>query len=109
MDGEMCSRIPVTSRNKHVQEVCYAALDHAQDYDFAAERLGRVSPMASPTKLTPSRSQVISQVLAEVRHAQATRLAEEGYRFYAAEATKFAKPQPGWQPRHWRALDSRGE
>ena len=37
-----------------------------------------------------SRSQVISQALAEVRVREQTRLAEEGYRFYAAEATEFA-------------------
>ena len=38
-----------------------------------------------------SRSQVISQALAEVRVREQTRLAEEGYRFYAAEAAEFAE------------------
>lgn len=38
-----------------------------------------------------SRSQVISQVLAEVQTREQTRLAEEGYRFYAAEAAEFAE------------------
>lgn len=38
-----------------------------------------------------SRSQVISQALAGVRMLEQTRLAEEGYRFYAAEAADFAE------------------
>ena len=37
-----------------------------------------------------SRSQVISQVLAEAQARERTRLAEEGYRFYARESADFA-------------------
>ena len=38
-----------------------------------------------------SRSQVISQVLTEARAREVERLATEGYRFYAQEATAFAQ------------------
>ncbi len=37
-----------------------------------------------------SRSQFIAQALAELRAAEAQRLAAEGYRFYAQEAEAFA-------------------
>ncbi len=37
-----------------------------------------------------SRSQVISQALAEARARVERRLAEEGYRFYAGESVEFA-------------------
>lgn len=38
-----------------------------------------------------SRSQVISKALAEAKARSETRLAEEGYRFYAGESVKFAQ------------------
>lgn len=38
-----------------------------------------------------NRSQVISQALAAVQAAEEERLAAEGYRFYAEEATDFAQ------------------
>jgi metal-responsive CopG/Arc/MetJ family transcriptional regulator len=37
-----------------------------------------------------SRSQVISEALAEAQALEQTRLAAEGYRFYAGEASEFA-------------------
>ena len=42
-----------------------------------------------------SRSQVISQALAEARARVEKRLAEEGYRFYAGESVEFASPDAG--------------
>lgn len=41
-------------------------------------------------EIQTSRSQVISQALAELRAAEEAQLAAEGYRFYAAEAEEFA-------------------
>jgi metal-responsive CopG/Arc/MetJ family transcriptional regulator len=38
-----------------------------------------------------SRSQVISEALAEAQVVEQTRLAAEGYRFYAGEASEFAE------------------
>lgn len=38
-----------------------------------------------------SRSQVISQALAEAQARNEQRLAEEGYRFYASESAEFAQ------------------
>ena len=38
-----------------------------------------------------SRSQVISQALAEAKARNERRLAEEGYRFYAGESVEFAQ------------------
>jgi metal-responsive CopG/Arc/MetJ family transcriptional regulator len=38
-----------------------------------------------------SRSQVISQALADLKAAEEAALAAEGYRFYAAEASEFAE------------------
>lgn len=38
-----------------------------------------------------SRSQMISQVLADARRRAEKRLAEEGYRFYSGEAMEFAE------------------
>jgi metal-responsive CopG/Arc/MetJ family transcriptional regulator len=43
---------------------------------------------ASRTRLT--RSQVISDALAEVEQLEQARLAAEGYRFYAGESVEFA-------------------
>ncbi len=42
-----------------------------------------------------SRSQVISEALAEAQALEQTRLAAEGYRFYAGEATEFAQASAG--------------
>jgi metal-responsive CopG/Arc/MetJ family transcriptional regulator len=42
-----------------------------------------------------SRSQIIGQALAEARAREQARLAAEGYRFYAAEASEFAEASLG--------------
>ena len=42
------------------------------------------------SRLEMSRSGLIAQALAEIRSAQEERLAAEGYRFYATEASDFA-------------------
>ncbi len=46
---------------------------------------------STATQADISRSKVISQVLADARTRDETRLAEEGYRFYANEALEFAE------------------
>jgi metal-responsive CopG/Arc/MetJ family transcriptional regulator len=48
---------------------------------------------ASRTRL--SRSQVIGEALAEAQAQEQTRLAVEGYRFYAGEASEFAEASAG--------------
>ena len=42
-----------------------------------------------------SRSQVISEALAEAQALEQMRLAAEGYRFYAGEASEFAEASAG--------------
>ena len=42
-------------------------------------------------RLSLSRSRVIAQALSEVKADEEERLAAEGYRFYAQEATEFAE------------------
>jgi metal-responsive CopG/Arc/MetJ family transcriptional regulator len=42
-----------------------------------------------------SRSQVISEALAEAQAQEQMRLAAEGYRFYAGEASEFAEASAG--------------
>jgi len=41
-------------------------------------------------QLNTSRSQIISQALAEIKAREEARLAAEGYQFYALEASEFA-------------------
>ena len=42
-------------------------------------------------RLSTSRSRVIAQALAEIKTEEEERLAAEGYRFYAQEASEFAE------------------
>jgi metal-responsive CopG/Arc/MetJ family transcriptional regulator len=46
-------------------------------------------------RLNISRSRLIARVLSELRATEAERLAVEGYRFYAQEATEFAQATAG--------------
>ena len=46
-------------------------------------------------RLNISRSRLIARVLAEIKAAREERLAAEGYRFYAQEATDFAEASAG--------------
>ena len=46
-------------------------------------------------RLNISRSRLIARVLSETRAAEEDRLAAEGYRFYAQEASEFAEASVG--------------
>jgi metal-responsive CopG/Arc/MetJ family transcriptional regulator len=68
----------------HYRKVTISLPGHLLEYaDRRADRTRR------------SRSQVISEALAEAQALEQARLAVEGYRFYAGEASKFAAASAG--------------
>lgn len=62
---------------------------------------------ASRTRL--SRSQVIGEALAEAQAQEQARLAVEGYRFYAGEASEFAEASAGAVAEALQASPSEGD